>query len=70
MTLSSSDPSRLQVSAGFSWDVGLSALKPAATRDVDSSDGEEQEEGSKVSTHVSDLKDHLVSSPLLVFVCQ
>ncbi|XP_076001559.1 protein RRP5 homolog isoform X2 [Genypterus blacodes] len=37
-------PSRLQVAAGFSWDVGLSSLKPAsAAQEVDSSDEEDQE---------------------------
>ncbi|KAG7486709.1 RRP5-like isoform X1 [Solea senegalensis] len=45
---SSAAPSRLQVAAGFSWDVGLNSLKPAsAARDADSSDGEEQESSSK-----------------------
>uniref|UniRef100_A0A7N8X5R9 Protein RRP5 homolog n=1 Tax=Mastacembelus armatus TaxID=205130 RepID=A0A7N8X5R9_9TELE len=41
-------PSRLQVAAGFSWDMGLSSLKPAsAARDGDSSDGEDQDGSSK-----------------------
>uniref|UniRef100_A0A8C4IHY3 Protein RRP5 homolog n=1 Tax=Dicentrarchus labrax TaxID=13489 RepID=A0A8C4IHY3_DICLA len=41
-------PSRLQVAAGFSWDVGLSSLKPAsAAQDGDSSDGEDQDGSSK-----------------------
>ncbi|XP_029949686.1 protein RRP5 homolog isoform X2 [Salarias fasciatus] len=41
-------PARLQVAASFSWDVGLSALKPAsAGLDPDSSDGEDQEESTK-----------------------
>ncbi|XP_068178536.1 protein RRP5 homolog isoform X2 [Antennarius striatus] len=41
-------PSRLQVAAGFSWDVGLSALKPAsAAQEEDSSDGEAQDQISK-----------------------
>ncbi|XP_057699966.1 protein RRP5 homolog [Corythoichthys intestinalis] len=41
-------PSRLQVQAGFSWDLGLSSLKPAtANKHADSSDGEDQEESSK-----------------------
>ncbi|XP_061578811.1 protein RRP5 homolog isoform X2 [Cololabis saira] len=44
---SSSGVSRLQVPAGFSWDVGLSSLKPTATQDEDSSDAEEQEAGAK-----------------------
>lgn len=49
MTQSSGGPARLQVAAGFSWDAGLSSLKPAsAAQAEDSSDGEE-EEGSKVS---------------------
>ncbi|KAM7009922.1 protein RRP5 homolog [Tautogolabrus adspersus] len=48
VTESSSGPSRLQVAAGFSWDVGLNSLKPAsAVQDGDSSDGEDQEAGSK-----------------------
>lgn len=45
---SSAAPSRLQVAAGFSWDVGLSSLKPALTaQDGDSSDGEDEDIGSK-----------------------
>ncbi|XP_028314722.1 protein RRP5 homolog isoform X1 [Gouania willdenowi] len=45
---SSAAPSRLQVAAGFSWDVGLSSLKPASTAKAeDSSDDEEHEEGPK-----------------------
>lgn len=45
---SSTAPSRLQVAAGFSWDVGLSSLKPAlAAQDQDSSDGEDEDIGSK-----------------------
>ncbi|CAL8332402.1 unnamed protein product [Merluccius merluccius] len=44
-------PARLQVAAGFSWDLGLNSLKPAMVdgeaRDVDSSDGEDQEETDK-----------------------
>ncbi|XP_059206896.1 protein RRP5 homolog isoform X2 [Centropristis striata] len=48
VTPSSAAPSRLQVAAGFCWDVGLSSLKPAsAAQDDDSSDGEEQDGGSK-----------------------
>ncbi|XP_061888969.1 protein RRP5 homolog isoform X2 [Entelurus aequoreus] len=44
----SSGPSILQVAAGFSWDVGLSSLKPAtADKDADFSDGENQEESNK-----------------------
>uniref|UniRef100_A0A7N8YQG1 Protein RRP5 homolog n=1 Tax=Mastacembelus armatus TaxID=205130 RepID=A0A7N8YQG1_9TELE len=44
----STAPSRLQVAAGFSWDMGLSSLKPAsAARDGDSSDGEDQDGSSK-----------------------
>ncbi|XP_034457166.1 protein RRP5 homolog isoform X2 [Hippoglossus hippoglossus] len=47
VTSSSAVPSRLQVAAGFSWDVGLNSLKPAsAAQDGDSSDGEDQD-GSK-----------------------
>uniref|UniRef100_A0A8D0CUM6 Protein RRP5 homolog n=1 Tax=Sander lucioperca TaxID=283035 RepID=A0A8D0CUM6_SANLU len=43
-----SDPCRLQVAAGFSWDVGLSSLKPAsAAQEGDSSDGEDQDGSSK-----------------------
>lgn len=42
-------PSRLQVAAGFSWDVGLSSLKPTSeVQDGDSSDGEDQGASSKV----------------------
>ncbi|XP_031144955.1 protein RRP5 homolog isoform X2 [Sander lucioperca] len=45
---SSADPCRLQVAAGFSWDVGLSSLKPAsAAQEGDSSDGEDQDGSSK-----------------------
>ncbi|CAK6962864.1 protein RRP5 homolog [Scomber scombrus] len=48
VTPSSAGPSRLQVAAGFSWDMGLNSLKPAsADKDPDSSDGEDQEGGSK-----------------------
>ncbi|KAM9314482.1 protein RRP5 homolog [Pholidichthys leucotaenia] len=47
-THSAAGLSRLQVAAGFSWDVGLSSLKPASTaQDVDSSDGEDQDGGTK-----------------------
>lgn len=50
VTDSSAGPSRLQVAAGFSWDVGLSSLKPAsAAQEGDSSDGEDQDGSSKVS---------------------
>uniref|UniRef100_A0AAX7SYM0 Protein RRP5 homolog n=1 Tax=Astatotilapia calliptera TaxID=8154 RepID=A0AAX7SYM0_ASTCA len=49
VTSSASCPSRLQVTAGFSWDVGLSSLKPAsAAQEEDSSDGEDQEGSTKV----------------------
>ncbi|XP_077574837.1 protein RRP5 homolog [Stigmatopora nigra] len=42
---SSSDPSRLRVETGFSWELGLSSLKPAtANNSTDWSDVEEQEE--------------------------
>ncbi|KAG7223841.1 hypothetical protein INR49_026524 [Caranx melampygus] len=48
VTPSSVGPARLQVAAGFSWDVGLSSLKPAAAaQDGDSSDGEDQDKDSK-----------------------
>ncbi|XP_019939596.2 protein RRP5 homolog [Paralichthys olivaceus] len=48
VTSSSAGPSRLQVTAGFSWDVGLNSLKPAsAAQDGDSSDGEDQDGSSK-----------------------
>uniref|UniRef100_A0A3B4VFG8 Protein RRP5 homolog n=1 Tax=Seriola dumerili TaxID=41447 RepID=A0A3B4VFG8_SERDU len=41
-------PARLQVAAGFSWDVGLNSLKPAsAAQGGDSSDGEDQDRSSK-----------------------
>ncbi|XP_017272432.1 protein RRP5 homolog [Kryptolebias marmoratus] len=44
----SAGPSRLQVAAGFSWDVGLSSLKPAnSTKEEESSDDEDQEEKTK-----------------------
>lgn len=44
----SAGPSRLQVAASFSWDVGLSSLKPASSvQDRDSSDGEELGESAK-----------------------
>ena len=45
-----SGPGRLQVSAGFSWDVGLNSLKPATVhlQHGDSSEGEESEEMDKV----------------------
>lgn len=46
---SSAGPSRLQVGAGFSWDVGLSSLKPAsAVQEEDPSDGEGQDGSTKV----------------------
>lgn len=46
---SSTGPSRLQVAAGFSWDVGLSSLKPVLeAKDGESSDGEEQDGNEKV----------------------
>ncbi|KAF7663388.1 hypothetical protein LDENG_00211330 [Lucifuga dentata] len=49
---SSVAPSRLEVASGFSWDVGLSSLKPVSAakeeeEEEDSSDGEEQEGSSK-----------------------
>ncbi|XP_043970110.1 protein RRP5 homolog isoform X1 [Gambusia affinis] len=45
---SSTGPSRLQVAAGFSWDVGLSSLKPVLeAKDGESSDGEEQDGNEK-----------------------
>ncbi|XP_077426808.1 protein RRP5 homolog [Vanacampus margaritifer] len=48
VNVSSSGPSRLQVTAGFSWDLGLSSLKPAtANKHADSSDGEDQDESGK-----------------------
>ncbi|XP_028264311.1 protein RRP5 homolog isoform X2 [Parambassis ranga] len=44
----SAGPSRLQVGAGFSWDVGLSSLKPAsAVQEEDPSDGEDQDGSTK-----------------------
>ncbi|CAL8330288.1 unnamed protein product [Lota lota] len=46
-----SGPARLQVAAGFSWDLGLNSLKPAMVdaqaQDADSSEGEDQEETDK-----------------------
>ncbi|KAM4583938.1 protein RRP5 homolog [Odontesthes bonariensis] len=48
VTSSSAGPSRLQVSAGFSWDVGLSSLKPSpAAQEGDSSDGEDLDKSTK-----------------------
>lgn len=48
-TPSAAGPSRLKVTSGFSWDVGLSSLEPAhAAQDEDSSEGEDQEGSSKV----------------------
>uniref|UniRef100_A0A1A7XIX3 Protein RRP5 homolog n=1 Tax=Iconisemion striatum TaxID=60296 RepID=A0A1A7XIX3_9TELE len=48
VSASSAGPSRLQVAAGFSWDVALSSLKPAvAAKEEDPSDGEGQEGNSK-----------------------
>ncbi|XP_068445534.1 protein RRP5 homolog isoform X2 [Clinocottus analis] len=48
VTRRSRSPSRLQVAAGFSWDVHLSSLKPAsAAQEGDSSDGEDQDGSSK-----------------------
>nr|XP_046261090.1 protein RRP5 homolog [Scatophagus argus] len=48
VTHSTAGPSRLQVAAGFSWDVGLSSLKPAAAvQEEGSSDGEDQDASSK-----------------------
>ncbi|KAM3622776.1 uncharacterized protein V6R79_002928 [Siganus canaliculatus] len=47
-TQSSAAPSRLQVAAGFSWDVGLSSLKPAsAAQEGALSDEEDQDKSSK-----------------------
>ncbi|XP_024914034.1 protein RRP5 homolog isoform X1 [Cynoglossus semilaevis] len=47
-TPSAAGPSRLKVTSGFSWDVGLSSLEPAhAAQDEDSSEGEDQEGSSK-----------------------
>lgn len=65
VTPSSAGPSRLQVAAGFSWDMGLNSLKPAsADKDPDSSDGEDQEGGSKVRQEGA----YLVLKPLSVIV--
>ncbi|KAF3843991.1 hypothetical protein F7725_016039 [Dissostichus mawsoni] len=45
---SSAAPSRLQLAAGFSWDVGLSSLKPASVaHEGDSSEGEDEDGSSK-----------------------
>uniref|UniRef100_A0A3P9LQM6 Protein RRP5 homolog n=1 Tax=Oryzias latipes TaxID=8090 RepID=A0A3P9LQM6_ORYLA len=47
-TPGSSGPSRLQVTAAFSWDEGLSALKPpSAAQDAESSDAEDQDRSEK-----------------------
>lgn len=41
--------SRLQVAAGFSWDVGLNSLKPlSAVQESESSDEEEPDQSNKV----------------------
>lgn len=46
---SSAGPSRLQVAAGFSWDVGLNSLKPvSAVQESESSDEEEYDKSDKV----------------------
>ncbi|XP_026215037.1 protein RRP5 homolog isoform X2 [Anabas testudineus] len=48
VTPSSAGQSRLQIAAGFSWDVGLSSLKPAsAAQEGDCSDGEDQDVSNK-----------------------
>ncbi|KAK2815754.1 hypothetical protein Q5P01_026221 [Channa striata] len=48
VTPSSAGPSRLQVAAGFCWDVGLSSLKPASAAQAgDSSDGEDEDTSNK-----------------------
>uniref|UniRef100_A0AAX7TTR3 Protein RRP5 homolog n=1 Tax=Astatotilapia calliptera TaxID=8154 RepID=A0AAX7TTR3_ASTCA len=58
VTSSASCPSRLQVTAGFSWDVGLSSLKPAsAAQEEDSSDGEDQEGSTKVKKEKDEKKE-------------
>ncbi|XP_047221873.1 protein RRP5 homolog isoform X1 [Girardinichthys multiradiatus] len=45
---STAGPPRLQVAAGFSWDVGLSSLKPALeAKDGESSDREEEDGNNK-----------------------
>ncbi|MEQ2187506.1 hypothetical protein GOODEAATRI_005369, partial [Goodea atripinnis] len=45
---STAGPLRLQVAAGFSWDVGLSSLKPALeAKDGESSDREEEDGNNK-----------------------
>ncbi|KAF6716045.1 RRP5-like protein [Oryzias melastigma] len=47
-TPASSGPSRLQVTAGFSWDEGLSALKPpSAAQEAESSDAEDHDRSEK-----------------------
>lgn len=46
---SSAGPSRLQVAAGFSWDVGLNSLKTVpAVQESESSDEEEYDKSNKV----------------------
>ncbi|KAL1005879.1 hypothetical protein UPYG_G00065090 [Umbra pygmaea] len=49
LTPASAKPATLQVAGGFSWDVGLSSLKPASTAlgEDDSSDGEEEQDKTK-----------------------
>ncbi|TNM85943.1 hypothetical protein fugu_008214 [Takifugu bimaculatus] len=51
-TQSSAGLSRLQVAAGFSWDVGLNSLKPlSAVQESESSDEEEPDKTQKKSRH-------------------
>uniref|UniRef100_A0A3B5LZ77 Protein RRP5 homolog n=1 Tax=Xiphophorus couchianus TaxID=32473 RepID=A0A3B5LZ77_9TELE len=62
---SSAGPSRLQVAAGFSWDVGLSSLKPVLeTKDGNSSDGEEQDGNEKVRRSKGSVKVPFISLQL------
>lgn len=61
MAHSSAGPSRLQVASGFSWDVGLSSLKPAsAVQESESSDEEEQDKSNKVKQIVTLFEPHSI----------
>lgn len=64
-------PSRLQVAAGFSWDVGLSSLKPVLeAKDGDSSDGEEQDGNEKVRRSKGSVKVPFISLQLFHVFCE
>lgn len=70
VTPSSAGPSRLQVAAGFSWDIGLNSLKPvSAMKDADSSDGEDQEGSSKVSQQGACIMSELLTEHYDLSLC-